>query len=168
MPAMHETNNKVSEVAALWLLRIARSSVMLFRTNYTQILNCLVQMLVHGSDDFPDETATEKVLPVGRELLFRVTPTSGYRTEAVRQVAPSSRQCVFESEMKLKYFPVYSEINWITECRMDYTIHHCKCSHFYYHDTGKCGSVHDTDDSVITHTCSAHATSSISFYPRCW
>ncbi|XP_021937906.1 sodium channel protein Nach-like [Zootermopsis nevadensis] len=95
-----------------------------------------IRMLVHGSDDFPDDTATEKVLPVGRELLFRVTPTSGYCTEAVRQLDPSARKCVFESEMKLKYFPVYSEINCITECRMDYTIHYCNCSHFYYHNTG--------------------------------
>lgn len=94
-------------------------------------------MLVHRSDDFPDDTAIEKALPVGRELLFRVTPTSAYCTEAVRQVAPSIRECVFESEGKLKYFPVYSEINCITECRMDYTIHYCNCSHFYYHDTGK-------------------------------
>jgi Amiloride-sensitive sodium channel. len=93
-------------------------------------------MLVHGSEDFPDDTAIEKVLPEGRELLIRVNPTSGYCTRAVRQVAPSFRQCVFESEMKLKYFPVYSEINCITECRMDYTIHYCNCSHFYYHDIG--------------------------------
>jgi hypothetical protein len=91
---------------------------------------------VHGSDDYPDDTTIEKVLPLGRELLLRVNPTSGHCTKAVRQVAPSIRQCVFESEMKLKYFPVYSEINCITECRMDYTIHYCNCSHFYYLDTG--------------------------------
>ena len=97
----------------------------------------LVQMLVHGSEDFPDETAVEKVLPVGRELLLRMNPTSGYCTQAVRQVAPSFRQCVFQSEMKLKYFPVYSETNCITECHMDSTIQYCNCSHFYYHDTGE-------------------------------
>jgi hypothetical protein len=108
-------------------------------------------MLVHGSDDFPDDTAIEKALPVGRELLFRVTPTSGYCTEAVRQLAPSARNCVFETEMKLKHFPVYSEINCITECRMDFTIHHCNCSQIYYHDTGKCGSLRGTDDSAMAH-----------------
>jgi hypothetical protein len=94
-------------------------------------------MLVHLSDDFPDDTAIEKVLPVDRELLLRVNPSSGYCTQAVRQLAPSFRQCVFPSEMKLKYFPVYSETNCITECRMDYTIHYCNCSHFYYLDTGE-------------------------------
>jgi Amiloride-sensitive sodium channel. len=94
-------------------------------------------MLIHNPDDFPDDTATEKILPVGRELMLRITPTSGYCTDAVRDVSPSVRECVFESERKLSYFPMYSEINCIAECRMDYVIHHCKCSQFYYHDTGK-------------------------------
>ncbi|KAJ9580041.1 hypothetical protein L9F63_004334, partial [Diploptera punctata] len=96
-----------------------------------------VRMLVHGADDFPDDTATEKILPVGRELLLRVTPTSGYCTDSVQDVSPEVRECVFESERKLHYFPIYSEINCIAECRMDYTIQFCNCSHFYYHDTGK-------------------------------
>ena len=94
-------------------------------------------MLVHGSDDFPDETAIEQVLPVGRELLLRVNPTSGYCTQAVRQLAPSVRQCVFQLEKTLKHFPVYSETNCLTECRMDYAIQYCNCSHFYYHNTGE-------------------------------
>jgi hypothetical protein len=149
---MSETNIKVSVFCASQGQASCRSK----RAIAKQPWNCFVQMLVHGSDDFPDDTAIEKALPVGRELLFRVTPTSGYCTQAVRKLPPSARQCVFESEMKLRYFPVYSEINCIAECRMNYTIRFCNCSHFYYHDTGKCGSVHD---SAMAHFCSAHVVS---------
>jgi amiloride-sensitive sodium channel len=94
-------------------------------------------MLVHGPDDFPDDTAIEKALPVGRELLQRITPTSGYCTDAVLQLSHRFRRCVFQSEKKLEHFPVYSEINCLVQCRMDYTFHYCNCSHFYYHLTGK-------------------------------
>lgn len=99
-------------------------------------------MIVHGPDDFPEDTAIMKLLPAGRETLRAVTPTSGYCTEAVRTLSPRQRECVFESEKKLTYFPVYSETNCIQECCNDHTIYYCNCSHFYYHDRGKQPAAH--------------------------
>jgi amiloride-sensitive sodium channel len=95
------------------------------------------KMIVHGPDDFPEDISVMQSLPVGREMLKAVTPTSGYCTEAVRTLSPRQRKCVFESEKKLAYFPVYSVKNCVAECRIDHTINYCNCSHFYYHDTGK-------------------------------
>lgn len=93
--------------------------------------------IVHGPDDFPEDVAIVKFLPAGREILTAVTPKSGYSTEAVRTLSPSRRGCVFESEKKLTYFPVYTQTNCIAECRIDHTVYYCNCSHFYYHDIGK-------------------------------
>jgi hypothetical protein len=95
------------------------------------------KMIVHGPDDFPEDTAIVNFLPAGREMLRAVTPTSGYCAEAVRTLSLRQRGCVFESEKKLTYFPVYSETNCIAECHMDHIVNYCNCSHFYYHDTGK-------------------------------
>jgi len=95
------------------------------------------KMIVHGPDDFPQDMAVVKSLPADREILMAVTPTSGYCTKAVRTLSPRQRECVFESEKKLNYFPVYSETNCIQECRIDLTAYYCNCSHFYYHHTGK-------------------------------
>lgn len=95
------------------------------------------KMTVHGPDDFPEHTAIVKNLPVGREMLIAVKPTSGYCTEAVRALSSRQRKCVFQTEKKLNYFPLYNENNCVAECRMDYTVNYCNCSQFYYHDTGK-------------------------------
>jgi len=93
--------------------------------------------IVHEPDDFPEDMATLKFLPAGSEMLAAVTPTSGYSTKAVRTLSPRQRRCVFNSEMKLTYFPVYSQTNCVAECRINHTVNYCNCSHFYYHDTGK-------------------------------
>jgi Amiloride-sensitive sodium channel. len=95
------------------------------------------KMVVHGPDDFPEDTAIVKFLPVGQEILRTAIPTSGYCTEETRILSPLQRECVFEYEKKLTYFPVYSENNCNAECHMEHTFNYCNCSHFYYHDTGK-------------------------------
>jgi hypothetical protein len=95
------------------------------------------KMIVHGPDDFPEDVAIMKFLPAGREMLIAVTPTSGFCTEAAHALSPTQRECVFISEKKLNYFPVYSVTNCVAECRTDHTVHYCNCSHFYYHDTRK-------------------------------
>lgn len=95
------------------------------------------KMIVHGHDDFPEDTAIVKLLPAGHEMLSAVTLKSVYSTEAVRTLSPRRRACVFKSEKKLTYFPVYSQTNCVAECRVEYTVYYCNCSHFFYHDTGK-------------------------------
>jgi amiloride-sensitive sodium channel len=96
------------------------------------------KMIVHEPDDFPEDVAVVKFLPAGHEMLRAVTPSSRYCTEAVRTtLSPRQRGCVFESEKKLTYFPVYSEANCIAECRIERTVNYCNCSHFYYHIKGK-------------------------------
>ncbi|XP_049948189.1 sodium channel protein Nach-like [Schistocerca serialis cubense] len=91
-----------------------------------------VRMLVHGPDDFPEESLLEKVLPPGRELLLRLSATLSYCTRAVQSVAPQVRGCVFPEERHLQLFSSYSAANCLAQCRADAIARLCHCMPFYY------------------------------------
>ncbi|XP_049772934.1 sodium channel protein Nach-like [Schistocerca cancellata] len=95
-----------------------------------------VQMLVHGPDDFPEESLLEKVLPPGRELLLRLSATLSYCTRAVQSVAPQVRGCVFPEERHLQLFSSYSAANCLAQCRSDAIVRLCHCMPFYYSSAG--------------------------------
>ncbi|XP_047106103.1 sodium channel protein Nach-like [Schistocerca piceifrons] len=91
-----------------------------------------VRMLVHGPDDFPEESLLEKVLPPGHELLLRLSATLSYCTRAVQSVAPQVRGCVFPEERHLQLFSSYSAANCLAQCRADAIVRLCHCMPFYY------------------------------------
>lgn len=52
--------------------------------------------------------------------------------KALRNLPPNKRKCYFEDEMKLKYFKVYTQNNWMAECISDRTFKGTGCVPFYF------------------------------------
>ena len=58
-------------------------------------------------------------------------------TKEFRNMDAKTRECFYPDEIKLKYFPVYSEPNCLLECAWDFAFEKCKCVPWFLADTFK-------------------------------
>lgn len=91
-------------------------------------------VLLHSPSEIPlsFEHIKYKQLTYGVHLEILITPMVIEIEAALRYLASDVRQCVFEDEIKLKYFKLYTKGNCITECISEKVYASCNCVPFYY------------------------------------
>ncbi|XP_004533303.1 pickpocket protein 11 [Ceratitis capitata] len=85
------------------------------------------RLFIHSAYDFPDENAETKVVTSGRESFVRINPESTYATNAVRNMDPQIRNCLFSDERTLPAMQRYTFGNCMAECRTKIIYEFCGC-----------------------------------------
>lgn len=73
----------------------------------------------------------------GTESYIRILGTKLQSSDSVKSLIPEQRGCLFEDEMKMKYFPIYRDTNCGTECKINKILSLCKCVPFLFPATGE-------------------------------
>lgn len=82
-------------------------------------------------------SSIEKILGDGTESFIRILGTKLVSSSDVKSLTATQRGCLFENEMKLKYFRQYRDTNCGTECKMNKIYQYCDCIPYYLPRTGK-------------------------------
>ncbi|XP_017780491.1 PREDICTED: sodium channel protein Nach-like, partial [Nicrophorus vespilloides] len=80
---------------------------------------------LHYNDDYP-VNAKYRVISSSYITYFQITGTSIEDSEEVQMLPVDQRECVYEHEVKLKYFNGYSDNNCLTECEINEYIAQCE------------------------------------------
>lgn len=84
---------------------------------YTSAYSRGIRTIIHDASIYPSYTNIEKQLEIGSEVFVKMTATESHCSEAVRDLPQSSRQCLFEDELQLRYarFLTLALCNIVTE-----------------------------------------------------
>ncbi|XP_047368017.1 sodium channel protein Nach-like isoform X2 [Vespa velutina] len=102
-----------------------------------------VKVLVHYPYDYPDHNANDKLIDLNKQAFLSVSPEETYATLDVKDLAISTRNCVFSDEgdkilkdEKVYYRRLtsvrYSYINCMAECRANTIRNKCDCIPYYF------------------------------------
>ncbi|KAF7383015.1 hypothetical protein HZH68_014864 [Vespula germanica] len=107
-----------------------------------------VKVLVHYPYDYPDHNANDKLIGLNRQAFLSVSPEETYAMLDVKDLAISTRNCIFsdEGDEILKDKDVgyrrltsgrYSYINCMAECRANTIRNKCDCIPYYFPSNGQ-------------------------------
>ncbi|KAI4500560.1 hypothetical protein M0802_004522 [Mischocyttarus mexicanus] len=102
-----------------------------------------VKVLVHYSYDYPDHNANDKLIDLNKQAFLSISPEETYATLDVKDLAISTRNCVFNDEgdklfkdKNIQYRKLtsekYSYINCMAECRANTIKNKCDCIPYYF------------------------------------
>ncbi|KAH0954587.1 hypothetical protein HN011_002606 [Eciton burchellii] len=99
-----------------------------------------VKTMIHYSYDYPDFNAESQLIQLGTEHLISVKPALMYSKEEVKNLAISTRNCIFDDEADEIYnikkrhlnFAKYSYHNCLVECRASIAKAKCGCIPYYF------------------------------------
>jgi len=99
-----------------------------------------LQTMIHYSYDYPDFNAESQLIQLGTEHLISVKPALMYSKEEVKNLAISTRNCIFDDEADEIYnikkrhlnFAKYSYHNCLVECRASIAKAKCGCIPYYF------------------------------------
>lgn len=94
-------------------------------------------MLINDGRDFPSDTSTEKLLPIGFETFTHITGVQTTCSGDVAALSIDDRNCLFTDERSLTNFPDYRGNNCDIECRMLKTAANCDCVPYFYPYSGE-------------------------------
>lgn len=69
-------------------------------------------------------------VPLERDVQIAVKPKWITTSDGLRKYEPHKRQCFFQSERKLRFFRIYTQMNCEDECLANFTKSNCGCVHF--------------------------------------
>ncbi|XP_066996104.2 pickpocket protein 28-like [Anabrus simplex] len=85
------------------------------------------KLLLHSPVETPKIAQTGNFLTPGEEIRVSIRPSITNSTPQLRYIPKSKRQCVFSSEVYLKFYRTYTQRNCALECEANYTLEICKC-----------------------------------------
>ncbi|KAF7381985.1 hypothetical protein HZH66_013417 [Vespula vulgaris] len=102
-----------------------------------------VKVLVHYPYDYPDHNANDKLIGLNRQAFLSVSPEETYAMLDVKDLAISTRNCIFSDEgdeipkdKDVGYRRLtsgrYSYINCMAECRANTIRNKCDCIPYYF------------------------------------
>lgn len=97
-----------------------------------------VSVLVHGTDDFPQQSDRTAVGQPGDDLTVAIVPTVVVSEASVRDLPLRQRNCYFDDEVDLESAIKYTYKLCIAECAVETIFDYCKCLPFYYPQVRKC------------------------------
>lgn len=99
-----------------------------------------LQVIIHGSSDFPRQEDVTREVGVGRVYFLTITGTRMSASKQLSELSVSQRKCIFPEEKNLRYFPTYSVANCKTECFIQTALEMCGCIPVWYRNLTK-GSI---------------------------
>lgn len=97
-----------------------------------------IGVLVHGSQDFAQNTDLTAYGQPGDDLLIGVVPTVTVSDPSIRPLPVQQRACYFDDELKLRTTLLYTNKLCIAECVLNTIYEYCKCLPFFYAEVRKC------------------------------
>ncbi|KAI4482325.1 hypothetical protein M0804_008876 [Polistes exclamans] len=102
-----------------------------------------VKVLVHYPYDYPDHNANDKLIDLNKQAFLSIAPEETYATLDVKDLAISTRNCVFSDEgdrilknKNIEYRRLtsekYSYVNCMAECRANTIKKKCDCIPYYF------------------------------------
>ncbi|XP_032665503.1 sodium channel protein Nach-like [Odontomachus brunneus] len=99
-----------------------------------------VKIMIHYSFDYPDYNSEIQLIQLNSQYFVSVSPSEMYSKPEVRNLAISTRQCIFDDEadsiMHAKErnlsYSSYTYHNCLAECRATVVREKCGCIPFYY------------------------------------
>ncbi|PSN55272.1 hypothetical protein C0J52_05822 [Blattella germanica] len=91
------------------------------------------RILIHHPSQFP-EAGKGLFLPevIGDVFTVKVSPAVTVTNEAVRNLAPKERNCIFPDERQLTIYHTYTQPGCLTECRINFIVKECGCTPYYF------------------------------------
>lgn len=104
--------------------------------------------MIHYPYDYPDYNANDRLIDLNKQAFLSVSPEETYATLDVKDLAISTRNCVFsdEGDKILKYENVYytrltsgrySYKNCMAGCRANTIRNKCDCIPYYFPSSGQ-------------------------------
>ncbi|XP_052838642.1 sodium channel protein Nach isoform X2 [Drosophila gunungcola] len=102
-----------------------------------------VKLLIQEVDAFPSAHAAAKFVAFNTETFAALRPQETFCSTAVKALTIEERNCVFQNEFPLRYFPDYVYPNCELNCRVTNMVKFCGC-HTYFFDFNR------TTDRICT------------------
>lgn len=90
------------------------------------------KVMLHSPVEIPQPSKNCFRLPHNREILVAVKPTMLETSKELEDCAPDRKLCFFDSEVKLKFFKVYTQQHCELECISHHMKKECGCVFFSY------------------------------------
>jgi len=87
---------------------------------------------IHPSNELPIFTADGTSIIYGASSEVLITPIITKADESLSSLSPQERQCLFEDEVQLEYFKLYSKRACEAECLSKFAYSKCNCVPFNY------------------------------------
>lgn len=87
------------------------------------------KFILHSPDEMP-RTSNFFRIPMGKDVKVLIKPQMITTSEKLRNFNPKRRQCVYDSERKLRYFKTYTQNHCDMECAANFTYWRCGCVKF--------------------------------------
>jgi len=91
----------------------------------------MLQMFVHGSEEFGAVKEKGFVVAPGMETQIAVTATHTYSAPVLEIFSPKNRECYFPNELPLRYHSHYSRSSCIIECETEFIYRECNCVPYF-------------------------------------
>ncbi|CAD7087312.1 unnamed protein product [Hermetia illucens] len=105
--------------------------------------NAGFKILVHGSSEVPRIADSATLVPTKYETRIQINPSYRDTAKNVRSLPIKDRKCLYNSELTLKSFRIYTSGNCRMECTADIMERECGCIQIYLprrsNDTLICG-----------------------------
>lgn len=85
---------------------------------------------LHSPDEMPRTSSHFFRIPMGKDVKVLIKPQMITTSEKLRNFDPKRRQCVYETERKLRYFKSYTQHHCDMECASNFTYWRCGCVKF--------------------------------------
>lgn len=88
------------------------------------------KFILHSPDEMPRTSSNFFRIPMGKDVKVLIKPQMITTSEKLRNYNPKRRQCVYETERKLRYFKTYTQHHCDMECAANFTYWRCGCVKF--------------------------------------
>lgn len=88
------------------------------------------KFILHSPDEMPRLSNFFRI-PMGKDIKVLIKPQMVTTSEKLRNFSPKRRQCVYETERKLRYFKTYTQHHCDMECASNFTYWRCGCVNFW-------------------------------------
>lgn len=85
------------------------------------------RMILHAPYELPNSNHRHIVISNNRSTNILIKPKIIRPSSNLDVCSPDERKCFFQSERKLKYFKIYTQINCFAECGWNKTLKDCGC-----------------------------------------
>ncbi|XP_030388345.1 sodium channel protein Nach [Scaptodrosophila lebanonensis] len=90
------------------------------------------KMLMQEALTYPSAHSLIKFMPQNTEVFAAVRPEETFCSSAVKALPIEERNCVFQDEVKLRYFRKYMYINCELNCRVTNMVKFCGCYTYFF------------------------------------
>ncbi|XP_066255098.1 pickpocket protein 28-like isoform X1 [Euwallacea similis] len=89
------------------------------------------KVVLHSPHRFPTVSNHYFRIPLRKSVSAAITPVQLKTSEDLAQYSSKKRTCFFQTDMKLKYFSKYSQLNCRLECFLNLTMESCGCVEYF-------------------------------------